>query len=356
MWNNHIWNKWIILRGFMKLITFAIPSYNSEAYLDKCVESILKAGNDIEILIVNDGSKDRTAEIADQYEKDHPGIIRAIHKENGGHGDAVNYGIKNATGKYFKVVDSDDWLDEESVKQIIQLINDFESDNEDVDMIIANYVYERVCDDKRHEIKYTHVLPRNQVFGWDDIGHYLPSQYFLMHSIIYRTEVLRASGLELPKHTFYVDNLYAFVPLAKVKKMYYLNCPLYRYYIGRSDQSVNEKIMIQRVDQQIRVTDMMTEYINSINKDEIPEKLYKYLVHYLGMMYTVCSALLICDNTEESLAKRDALWDRCEKANPELYEKLRAKLTVAFTNFKGHLGIRVGSASYKLMQKIYKFN
>lgn len=340
----------------MKLITFAVPCYNSEAYVDKCIESLLAAGNDIEILIVDDGSKDKTPEIADRYEAAHPGIIRAIHKENGGHGDAVNTGIKNATGKYFKVVDSDDWLDEESVKTIIQLINDFESEGTDLDLIVANYVYERVCDNKRHEIKYTHVLPRNKVFGWDEIGHYLPSQYFLMHSLIYRTEVLRESGIELPKHTFYVDNIYAFNPLVKVKNIYYLNCPLYRYYIGRSDQSVNEAIMIKRVDQQIRVTEMMTDYLCSISEKDIPEKLYKYLVHYLGMMYTVCSALLICDGSEEALAKRDKLWNYCNEKNPELCKKLRVKITVAFTNFKGSLGIRVGSASYKLMQKIYKFN
>ena len=94
----------------MKLLTFAIPCYNSEAYMEKCIESLLPGGDDVEILIVDDGSHDRTAEIADAYEKKYPGIIRAIHQENGGHGEAVNAGIRNATGLYFKVVDSDDWV------------------------------------------------------------------------------------------------------------------------------------------------------------------------------------------------------------------------------------------------------
>ena len=92
----------------MKLLTFAIPCYNSEAYMEKCIESLLPGGDDVEILIVDDGSHDRTAEIADAYEKKYLGIIRAIHQENGGHGEAVNTGIRNATGLYFKVVDSDD--------------------------------------------------------------------------------------------------------------------------------------------------------------------------------------------------------------------------------------------------------
>ena len=103
----------------MKLLSIAIPCYNSEAYMEHCVDSLLVGGEDVEILIVDDGSKDRTAEIADAYAKKYPTIIRAIHQENGGHGEAVNAGIRNATGLYFKVVDSDDWVDEESYKKIL---------------------------------------------------------------------------------------------------------------------------------------------------------------------------------------------------------------------------------------------
>ena len=92
----------------MKYISFAIPCYNSAAYMERAVESILKGGEDVEIIIVNDGSKDATSEIAHRYEEQYPGIIKAVDKENGGHGDAVNFGLANASGKYFKVVDSDD--------------------------------------------------------------------------------------------------------------------------------------------------------------------------------------------------------------------------------------------------------
>ena len=98
----------------MKLLTFAIPSYNSQDYMEHCILSLLPGGDDVEILIVDDGSKDRTAEIADEYERKYPGIVRAIHQENGGHGEAVNAGIRNATGLFFKVVDSDDWVDYEA--------------------------------------------------------------------------------------------------------------------------------------------------------------------------------------------------------------------------------------------------
>lgn len=99
----------------MKLLSIAVPCYNSQDYMRNCVDSLLKGGELVEILIVNDGSKDDTAKIADEYAEKYPTIVRAIHQENGGHGEAVNTGIRNATGFYFKVVDSDDWVNEESL-------------------------------------------------------------------------------------------------------------------------------------------------------------------------------------------------------------------------------------------------
>ena len=103
----------------MKLLTIAIPCYNSAAYMERCIESLLPGGEEVEILIVDDGSqKDNTAEIADQYEKNYPGICRAIHQENGGHGEAVNTGLRNAQGIFFKVVDSDDWVNGEAYRVV----------------------------------------------------------------------------------------------------------------------------------------------------------------------------------------------------------------------------------------------
>ena len=103
----------------MKLLSIAIPCYNSEAYMENCIKSLLAGGEEVEILIVNDGSKDRTADIADEYERLYPSICRAIHQENGGHGAAVNAGLREATGTFFKVVDSDDWVNEEAFMQIL---------------------------------------------------------------------------------------------------------------------------------------------------------------------------------------------------------------------------------------------
>ena len=103
----------------MKILSVAVPCYNSQEYMRKCVDSLLKGGEDVEIIIVNDGSKDDTAAIADEYAEKYPTIVKAIHQENGGHGEAVNAGIRNATGLYFKVVDSDDWVDWNAYQAIL---------------------------------------------------------------------------------------------------------------------------------------------------------------------------------------------------------------------------------------------
>lgn len=103
----------------MKYITFTVPCYNSAAYMERCVDSLLIGGEDVEILLIDDGSTDRTGEIADEYERNYPGIVRAVHKSNGGHGSGVNAGLHLATGCYFKVVDSDDWLSEDAYRRLL---------------------------------------------------------------------------------------------------------------------------------------------------------------------------------------------------------------------------------------------
>ena len=122
----------------MKLLSIAIPCYYGKMY-----RVSLKGGEDVEILVVNDGSSDRTAEIADAYAEKYPTIIKAVHQENGGHGEAVNAGIRNATGLYFKVVDSDDWVNEEAYAKILHTLGDLVRGPETVDMLISNFVYEK---------------------------------------------------------------------------------------------------------------------------------------------------------------------------------------------------------------------
>ena len=337
----------------MKLLTFAIPCYNSEAYMEKCIESLLPGGDDVEILIVDDGSHDRTAEIADAYEKKYPGIIRAIHQENGGHGEAVNAGIRNATGLYFKVVDSDDWVDLDAYRKILDKLREISGGDRVLDMFIANYVYEKEGV-KHKKVMRCSNLPKDRIFTWKEAGHFHKGQYILMHSVIYRTKLLVECGLELPKHTFYVDNIFVFQPLPYVKTFYYLDVNFYRYFIGRQDQSVNEQVMIGRIDQQLLVTRLMLGYYHSAKITSY--KLRHYMVRYLEIMMTVCSILAIKSGTDENMEKKKQIWEELREQDLALYMRLRWGFLGQSMNLPGKSGRTVSIAGYKISQKFFGFN
>lgn len=342
----------------MKLLSIAIPCYNSEAYMRKCIDSLLTGGEDVEILIVDDGSaKDRTAEIADEYEARFPTIVRAIHKENGGHGSAVNAGIANASGLYFKVVDSDDWVKEDAYEQILTVLKDLTGGEKTLDMLISNFVYEKTGENRHKVMHYRHILPRDEMFTWSDIRHFYKGHYILMHSVIFRTKLLRECGLKLPEHTFYVDNLYVFEPLPYVKNMYYLNVNFYRYYIGRTDQSVNEEIMISRIDQQISVNKIMIDYMVE-NKNVLASnrKLDQYMLSYLDIITTVSSILLIKSGTEENLGKKKELWSYLKKKDWILYRRLRFGLLGQCMNLPGKGGRLISVEGYKICRRLFNFN
>lgn len=338
----------------MKLLSVVIPCYNSQEYMKYCIESLLSGGEDVELLIVNDGSSDKTAEIADEYAKAYPNIIRAIHQENGGHGEAVNTGIKNATGLYLKVVDSDDWVDTRAYLKILKTLKEFSDEDKSIDMFISNFVYEKESSKFKKVMKYDDVLPEGKVFTWDDIGKFKKGQYILMHSVIYRTQLLRDCNLVLPKHTFYVDNLFVYVPLKHVKNMYYLNVDFYRYLIGRDDQSVNESIMIRRIDQQIKVNKLMIDQIDLQSIEN--ESLYRYMLSYLEIITVVSGILLIRSGTKENLVKKKELWEYIKEKDIKVYRSLRYGIMGGMLNLPGSLGRKMCVGAYKISQRIVGFN
>jgi Glycosyltransferases involved in cell wall biogenesis len=338
----------------MKILSIAVPCYNSEAYMNKCIDSLLIGGDEVEIIIVDDGSSDNTAQIAELYQAEYPEIIRVIHQENGGHGDAVNTGLQNATGAYFKVVDSDDWVDEEAYKRIIESLKKILTMPDGVDMVISNFVYEKQGAKRKRVMHYRSALPREQIFTWSQVKRLRKGQYILMHSAIYRTKLLLSCGLKLPRHTFYVDNLFVFQPLPYVKTMYYVDVNFYKYFIGRSDQSVNEEVMIRRIDQQIRVNKIM---IDTFLKKEIHDKkLKKYMINYLDIITTVSSIMLICSGTEENLRKKEELWKYLKSSDQSLYYKIRFGLLGNAMNLPGKSGRRISVAAYKVTRKFFGFN
>ena len=340
----------------MKILSVAIPCYNSQDYMGNAIESLLEAGDDIDIIIVDDGStKDNTFEIAQRYEREYPGIVRAIHQENAGHGGAVNTGIKEATGVFFKNIDSDDWADTDVLLKIIGILKDLESKGTKVDLFLANYVFDREDSDKKTVMRFKGAFPKGRPFTWDEVGHMGQSQFIMMHTIIYRRDVLIASRTELPKHAYYVDNIYAFRPLPYTKTIYYLDEALYHYRIGRADQSVNVQVQLKNIDQQIMVDKLITDYYVSRPKD-ISARLEKYLIAFVKLMYCATSAILLVGGTPELLAKKEELWDYLKQADPAAYKKIRRSFMGGWMNIPTALGRKISVAGYKISQKIFAFN
>ena len=338
----------------MKLLSIAIPSYNSEKFMRKCIESLLPGGEEVEIIVVNDGSKDGTGAVADEYEKKYPTIVKAVHQENGGHGEAVNAGLRNATGLYYKVVDSDDWVNEEAYLKILKTLAELVKSGDMVDMFISNYVYEKEGKKRKKVMQYRTAFPTEQVFTWDDVKFLHVGQYILMHSVIYRTQMLKDCGLELPKHTFYVDNIYVYHPLPYVKKMYYMDVNFYRYYIGREGQSVQEQVMIGRIDQQIRVNKILIDDWDVWKLKN--KKLRNYMLSYLEIMMAVSSILAIRSKTPENLAKKKELWQYLKEKDVRAYKKIRRSIMGNTMNLPGKGGRKISVAAYKIAQMVVGFN
>jgi glycosyltransferase involved in cell wall biosynthesis len=338
----------------VKLLSIVIPCYNAELYMHKAIESLLPGGEQVEILIVNDGSTDGTADIAETYQQMHPQIVQVIHKQNGGHGDAVMAGLHASSGLYFKVVDADDWVDADAYRKVLKMLKSCAQPDTRIDMLVSNYIYDKVDARRKHVMSYHGALPENKVFSWEETRHFRVGKYLLMHSVIYRTQLLHDCGMQLPKHTFYVDELYVYIPLPYVSRIRYLNVNFYHYFIGREDQSVREDIMISRIDQVLHVNRMV---IDSYDLQTIANiQLRRYMKKYIEIITTVSSILLIKSGTEASLSKKNEIWAYIKTRDPKLYRQLNRRLMGRTLRLQGRVGRKIQLSCYRLSHKIFGFN
>lgn len=342
-----------------KVITFGIPCYNSADYMDRCITSLLEGSNyatDMHICIVDDGStKDATSQKADEWAARYPDIISVVHQPNGGHGMAVLAALSHARGKYFKIVDSDDWLQAHALQALLSKLREFIANDEAVDLVITNYVFEHVLDGKQNVVDFRYALPRERIICWDQIGHFMMTQNLLMHSLCYRTDVLLDGGLPMPAHTFYVDNIYAYVPLPRCKRSYYLDVDLYRYFIGREDQSINESVAISRIDQQLVVTRIMMHAYH-LNDDIACVKLRNYMCNHFTLMMAVCSVYSRMSDKPDAMANLQALWDELKAYDEYMYKRARRGAFGVATNLPTKAGVKTTIYIYRIAQKLYKFN
>lgn len=339
-----------------KTLTFVIPAYNMESYLDRCVNSLLAAHDitDLEVLIIDDGSKDGTLDYARKLERTNPGVVRAIHQENKGHGGAVNTGIAAATGMYVKVVDADDWVDPQSIDLVLATLRDQRNATEPIDMLVTNYVYDKVSKRHKHVVNFRHAMKPGAPMTWDDLGHFGLTEYILMHALTFRTQVVRDSGMILPEHTFYVDFIYAYQPFPWVKRLQYLDVPFYHYFIGREGQSVQTDVMVRRVDQLIRVNRCMTAA--TPERGTVPNGLYRYMIHFLSIESTVASVFLILSKNPENYEKKRRLWADLKAHSPSIAHDVRSTIMARAINLPGPVGRWIIRHGYTIANRFVGFN
>jgi len=319
----------------MILLTLVVPSYNVETFLRRCVERMVPAGPEVDILIVDDGSTDGTPAIADSLAAEHPENVRVIHQENGGHGEGLNQGIRNAKGIYLKSVDADDRIDTDSLIALLDLLRQHADPDTWADLVVNDYVYDHLDQENVFQVRYNHVFHRDRTDTWDSCRRFPIWKQFMIHSLCYRVALLREHGYELPKHTFYEDNLYIYQPLPWVRKILYLPRPLYGYTVGQANQSVSSKNMLRRMDQN---THMITRMICTWTWDQIrvlPPHLRQYMISFLSGQILAVSVLHEYANSEESRAMNRAMWEEIQSFDPELYRRVRRHPTAAIITLPG---------------------
>lgn len=296
----------------MKYLTVVIPSYQVEKYIEEALDSLLlpEVLNDIEVLVVNDGSTDRTEQIAKQYEQKYPDSVRVISKENGGHGSTINCGIQQAKGLFFKVVDGDDWVDKNGLIQLIHEVKKTECD------MIVNPFF-RVNDKTRKkelifykEVKSYYKIPFEKIKKRSD-------RYF-MHSITFRTSILREHNIHIDEKLFYVDMEYILFPIPYIDKVCFLREPVYNYRIFTAHQSMTKENIIKRRGQHEIVLKNLIDWYGDL--DNISGEKKQYILHNLAMMAMQQYKIILCQPISKAAKKEFVIFDRDLKGmEPDVY-------------------------------------
>lgn len=327
-----------------KVLSIVIPSYNVEKYLDKCVQSMLVDSilEDIEILIVNDGSKDSTPVIAQSYVDQYPQTVRLIDKENGGHGSTINAGILHATGKYFKVVDGDDWLNTENLEKFIQLLK-----TRDEDVIASNFLC--IQDETYDILAEKRVSSNDNVYGTvHDMDKGEITEVIKMHGLTIRTAILKENNITIDEHCFYVDSEYITYPMPFVKTVYYDDEFIYMYRLGRNGQSMDIKSMQRNRAMHMKVLNSLLAFYD--NMPEITEAKRVYIEKVIGQIMENQFQIYISMGTDKEIQKETAAWDR---ALIQKYPRIAAstnKKSIALLRKTNYNILPIGSFVLKIVK------
>lgn len=245
----------------VKVLTIVVPSYNTEKYVDECLPTMLddRINEKLEILMVNDGSKDNTLDKLREYEVKVPGTIKVIDKENGGHGSTINKGIEHATGKYIRIIDGDDWVNTEELVRFVQGL-----ENTDVDLVLSPYEEHIFPEKTKRTVEFN--LEVNKEYSYDEMILKNNYQIPMMHGTTFKVEVLRKYNLKISENSFYVDLQFIVFPMEYVQTVTYINTFVYCYRLGTQDQSVNINSYFRNRDMHRNVVISVIEAYNRIEK------------------------------------------------------------------------------------------
>lgn len=339
------------------LLTIVVPAYNAAAFLGRALDE-LGTVDGIEVIVVNDGSTDRTQAVADAWAAQSPTRIRVVTQENRGHGGAINTGLGAARGEYLKVLDADDWLDIPSLRSLVAHLAGLRAARTGVDAVFTDFVHERAGKSSKLA-RFDSVFPEGRIFEWADTERFSRRQVLMMHAIVYRTQLLRDVDLVLPERTFYVDNLFVLQPMVRLRRMSYLPVPLYRYFIGRAGQSVAPDVMLRRVDEQLHVNRLALAALPAeadIARGDVPRQLHRAMLHHLEGVCAVTSATLAHGGTHAHLQQRGLFWAEVRAENPWVYTRMRRSLLGATSNLPGEAGRRATSLAYQVARRVAGFS
>ncbi len=336
----------------MKLLTVTVPCYNSQDYMANCLDSLVAGGDRVEVIVINDGSKDNTGAIADSYAEKYPNIVRVIHQENGGHGEGINQGLIHATGTYFKVVDSDDKVCADFPK-FLDALEECELQG-GVDLVVTNYFYTHEDGKGDRSIRYKNVFPEHKIFTWNDVGHFHIDQMISLHSATFRTEVMRKDWKPLPKHVSYEDNFMVCQTLPKTKRLHYVNIDLYLYTIGREGQSVSLEVALRKYTHHLKAA---RDCFTSCHLDDLQEKpLRKYMAHAFLLLFGFGCCFTRLKDSDEADADLAAMWEECRAFDKKWADHFRYCTILRFLSGKSKLSRKFTILIYKIGNSIVRYN
>lgn len=303
-----------------KVLSIVIPSYNTEKYIVDCTATMLAESilDDIEILVVNDGSKDNTAQLADELVSKYPDTVRHINKENGGHGSTINRGILEAKGKYLRVIDGDDWVDTEA---LVDYVNKLKECDEDVILTPYNRVYEK--DNSKILVGFD--FPVGQ-YDFDEVVGKM-AQSFQLHSTTFKVELLRKMR-KIREHSFYVDQEYVAYPMKFIKTVRVLDNCIYQYRLGINEQSMSAASMIRN---RAMHKNVIWDLIAYINEEEMTDGLKRHLLERVSMMARKQISIYL-SMEDKAEAKKECLefWSELREHSETVYFKVPGKRSAIF--------------------------